>query len=84
MCKPSEIEDLFTGNTKYLSIHQISKKLKTTDADVSIQIKNCENVYESFVLPIDGSLVYTSRKKVNRLQDIWNAFRHLSYLKATA
>lgn len=84
MCKPTDIENLFSSGSKYLSIKQISRKLNTTEDDVRIQIKNCLDVYESFVLPTDGSLVYTTHKRVNRLQDIWNAFRYLSYLKATA
>lgn len=85
MCKPNEITTLLEKESvKYLSIKQISRKLNTTESDVLDKIKLCDSVFESFMLPTDGSTIFASKKRVNRVQDIWNAFRHISYLKATA
>lgn len=85
MCKPSDIEELFSSSSnRYLSTKQISRKLKTTEKDVLNQISSCSFIFESFIIPEDGSKLFGFRKRVNRLQDIWNTIRHISYLKATA
>ena len=69
MCKPSDIEKLFSS-TRYLSTKQISRRLKTTESDVLSQINFCDSVYQSFIIPDDGSKMFANKRLVNRFQDI--------------
>jgi len=81
MTKEQLLNLLESSETRYISTKKISEILNSSPQEVDEIAKEIPTIMKSFMLSDDGSNVYISRNKMNRLKDIWHSFRQYNYLK---
>lgn len=81
MTKEQLLRLLESSETRYISSKNIAKELNCSPEEVDDAAKEIPSIMKSFMLSEDGSNVYISHNKMNRLKDIWHSFRQYNYLK---
>jgi len=81
MTKEQLLNLLESSETRYISTKKISEILNCSPQEVDETAKEIPTIMKSFMLSDDGSNVYISHNKMNRLKDIWHSFRQYNYIK---